>query len=227
MPIVLESYAFKPGTTSAKERYEEVGGRNERRITIEGLISKSTTTAIETELDTILKLASSEDATAVLSIRPGRRLLVRRNKFVRDMSHERLAGAFELELVAPNPNEESEMETEVEWEISASGAALPLTSAGTANSELVIAVQAIGDLVNPAFSDGIRTLEFEGVVPAGSWLVINGHAQMVSRDAELVTPYTRGLFPLLTPPSALLTYTDHASSSHNAVATITYRDRWW
>lgn len=227
MPISLGSHAFPDGTVAAKERYEEVGGRHERRVVLEGIVTGNTIAAIETELDAIVQLASTTKAETALSLRPGRRLLVRRIRFVREVLAERLAGSFELELTAPNPLEEAETEQEVEWPISASGAAIPLATQGNAPVPLVIGIEAVGAIVNPSFSDGIRQLTYSGEVPDGAVLLIDGEERKVTLDEADVTPYTSGLFPVLTPPGGTLTYTDHASSSHAADALVFYRDRWW
>src|SRR5690606_1988193 len=112
MPITLGNVTFDEANTTVREKLEEVGGRNERRITISGLVlGDSTPASIEARLDAILDAASLEDYTGELSLRPGRRLLVRRDAFKRELRPEELVGAFTLELSAREPFEEASVET--------------------------------------------------------------------------------------------------------------------
>ena len=61
MPITLGSVTFDELNTTVREKQEEVGGRNERRITLSGLIlGESSVTAIEAHLDAMLDAASLE-----------------------------------------------------------------------------------------------------------------------------------------------------------------------
>ena len=82
MAITLGPVTFDDAHTTAKEKLEEVGGRNERRVTVSGaIVGQNTVAAIEAQLDAILDAASVEDFSAELSLRSGRRLFVRRNEF--------------------------------------------------------------------------------------------------------------------------------------------------
>lgn len=228
MPITLGSVTFDEADTTVREKLEEVGGRNERRITISGLVlGDSTPAAIETRLDAILDEASLEDYTGVLSLRAGRRLLVRRDAFKRELRLEELVGAFTLELSAREPFEESSAETTVNWTIAASGATLSMMPSGTMDARPIITLTATGTLVNPTLNDGTRTMAFSGTVPDGQALVFDAPAGKVRLAGADVTPYTTGEFPRLTPEGTTLTYTDSAGSSHTASATVRYRSRWW
>ncbi|MEK7794075.1 MAG: hypothetical protein AAB353_06080 [Candidatus Hydrogenedentota bacterium] len=227
MAVTLEGVTFGELTT-IKEKYEEVGGRDERLVIVSGAIAgKSSVTQIEAALDAILDAASEADYSAELSLRPGRRLYVRRRKFQREISLGPLVGSFVLELEASDPFEVSSAETVVNWTIAASGATKAATSAGNVEARPVIAVTAVGSLVNPMISDGVNSILYEGVVENAKTLVIDSENTAVTLDGEDVTPYTQGEFPVIAPEGTTLTYTDGASSSHTANATITFRDRWW
>ncbi len=228
MSITLGSVTFDEANTTVREKLEEVGGRNERRVTISGIVlGDSAPAAIETRLDAILDAASLEDYTGVLSLRANRRLLVRREAFKRELRPEELVGAFTLELSAREPFEESIAETTVSWAIAASGATLSVTPSGTMDARPIISLTATGTLVNPAVGDGARTMGFSGTVPNGQVLVFDAPAGRVTLAGADVTPYTTGQFPRLLPEGTTLTYTDAAASSHTASATVRFRSRWW
>lgn len=228
MPVILGEIAFDPAHTAVKETHSEVGGRRERAIEISGfIVGETNVSAIEARLDAILDQASKNDYTAELSIRSGRWLWVRRNEFTRHVSAETLTGAFTLKLGAKDPFEESIALHAVAWQIAASGSTLNVVAGGNANTRPAIRLTAVGDLIRPAFSDGERTIAFDGVVPDGSELAIDGVAGTADLDGENVTPYLIGTFPELTPGETTLTYADDAGSSHTALVSVEYRDRWW
>lgn len=227
MSITLGPITFDETNTSARERHDEVGGRDARTITIEGLVSGSTVAEIEANLDAILDAASAEDYTAALSLRDDRRIWVRRNKYTREIDRESLAGAFTLELEARDPFEESVDETTINWNVTASGQTQPITPGGNVFAKPRIALVASGDVINPTFSDGTRTIAYMGTVADGETLVFDAVKGTVTREGADVAPYTTGLFPNLEPEGTAITYTDDVASSHTATVTIAYRDRWW
>lgn len=228
MPITLGSVTFDEANTTVREKLEEVGGRNERRITLSGLVlGESTVADIEARLDAILDAASLEDYTGVLSLRAGRRLQVRRDAFKRELRPEELVGAFTLELSARDSFEESIATTTVNWTIAASGATLNVTPLGTTDAQPIIALTAVGTLIDPTLSDGLRAMAYSGTVANGESLVFDASARKVSLAGADVTPYTTGEFPRLAPEGTTLTFTDAVGSSHAASATVQFRNRWW
>lgn len=228
MPVTLGSANFDPSATTVRERHEEVGGRRERVIEIAGVIAGlSSEGAIHDALDAILNEASSEEYSVALSLRAGRRMFVRRAEFVRNVSAEALTGAFELTLSARDPFEESTALHSVAWPITASGAELELDTNGSAIARLVIALTAVGTIVNPSFTDGARAIAYNGTLSAGAVLRFDGGAGTATLNGADVLPYVSGVFPQLEPEGATLMYTDDAASSHAANVTVEYRDRWW
>jgi hypothetical protein len=221
MPVTLGPITFDDAHTDVREHLEEVGGRDERRITISGVeLKHSTVASIEAALDAILDAASAEDYSAPLSIRTGRRLWVRRKKFTRDLARENLTGSYTLELEARDPYEQSVTQTVVDWTITASGQTKAAAAAG-------ISLIASGNVVNPQFSDGTRVISYAGIVANGEELVFDAESGLVMLNGDDATPYTAGLFPQISPEGTTLLYTDDPASSHAATVTITYRDRWW
>lgn len=228
MPITLGNITFDAANTAAKETHEEVGGRRERTIEISGLLTgHSSVVAIHDALDNILAAASTEDYSAVLSLRSGRRLHVRRAEFVRNVDADALTGSFTLELAAKDPFEESAALHTVSWPIAATGATLALSTAGTASARTIIRLTAQGTIVNPTFSDGANTMSFAGSLAAADVLVFDEGEGLVTLNGVDVTPYVTGTFPEVAADGAVFTYTDAAASSHLALAEIEYRDRWW
>ncbi|GMV92322.1 MAG: hypothetical protein AMXMBFR82_21000 [Candidatus Hydrogenedentota bacterium] len=228
MAITLGTYTFDPAHTTVRETHQEIGGRRERVVEIVGLVvGESTVSAIDAVLDAILDAASPEDYSAALSIRPGRQLFVRRTAFKRERSSDAMVGSFELALHARDPYEHSLIPTSQNWSIATSGATFPVAAGGNHASEPVITITAEGDLVNPAISDGVWSIVYNGTVLAGSVLVFDGPNARVTLDGADVTPYTTGLFPEIAPEGTTLTYTDDAASTHDAEAVVSYHDRWW
>ena len=228
MAVTLGNVTFDEAHTTVREKLEEVGGRNERRITVSGMIADQNTVAgIEAQLDAILDAASVEDFLAELSLRSGRRFLVRRNAFVREIQGESLVGSFTLELAAQNPFEESTGTTTENWSISASGQTLVVSSAGNVYARPKITFIPTGTVINPTFSDGTRIFAFSGTVQNGEKFIVDPEANVVTLQGIDVTPYTTGDFPRIAPEGTTLTYTDDPSSSHTALAILTFRDRWW
>jgi hypothetical protein len=58
-------------------------------------------------------------------------------------------------------------------------------------------------------------------------LVFDAALREVTLDGVDVTPYTSGEFPMVEPGEQVLIYSDDPASGHMAVATVTFRDRWW
>jgi len=226
--ITLEGITFDERHTTVKDRYEELGGRQVRCVTVSGLIvGASDVAAIEAALDAILDAASVDDFSAALSVRAGRQLWVQRNAFTREIAAEKLVGSFELELDTRAPYEESISGTTVVWNIAASGDQIVIASGGNAPTDAVVTLTAVGDIINPTFSDGQRTITYSGIVSDGQVLKFDGANRQVLLDNADVTPYTDGLFPQLIPEGSTLTYSDDATSSHSANVTVAYNSRWW
>ncbi len=228
MAITLNGLVLDEMLTSVREQHEEAGGRDARLVELAGLLHRETSVAaLEARLDAVLDAASAVDYSAALSIRPGRRLMVRRAAFRREIQRDSLVGAFTLKLEARDPFEEAESITEAEWPIAASPAVLVVASGGSAFALPRLRLTAAGILIRPAVSDGAHCLEYDGIVNEGSILEFDTARARATLDGEDVTPYTRGAFPRLEPGETTLTYTDEPASAHQAAATVAFRDRWW
>lgn len=132
-----------------------------------------------------------------------------------------------LSLDAPDPFEESATVRSYPWPVTSSGASKAVPGGGNVFALPTISLVAAGNVTNPSFSDGTRTLTSWGTVGNGKTLVFDGPAGVVRLDGQDVTPYTTGLFPRIAPGGTTLTFADDASSSHTAAVVVTVRDRWW
>ena len=226
--IILGTIQFDPMTTAVRETHEEVGGRRERVIELSGIVADhSTEAAIQAAFDAILAAASTEEYTALLSLRQGRKLMVRRTEFTRNVAESALAGAFVLKLAAKDPFEISTALHTIAWPIAASGETFNPSSNGTAHALAVIELTAVGTVINPRFATTEDEIGYAGALADGDILRFDGVAREVTLNGVDVTPYTAGTFPQISPSGSVLTYTDDPSSSHTANVSIQFRDRWW
>ena len=207
-----------------REQMEEVGGRDARCIELVGIIQRSTIPEVEAALDALCAAASDSDYRTPLMLRPGRRLWVRRLRFTREVNHRARTGTFILGLEAQNPFEESVQEYWATWILDERGLSCRVESAGNAPAPLALLVNPVRDLGEPVFSDGVRSLRFNGVAAAGESLLIDGITGKITLNGADVTAWTSGDFPLVVPGVTLLTC---AVSQPEAFATISWRDRWW
>ena len=207
MAITLGEVTFDPRATHGREQLEEVGGRDERRIVLSGVVSGlSTREEIEARLDAIVEAASADDWSAALQLRPGRRLWVRRDAYTREIDAGGRTGSFELKLGARDPFEESVDETTVAWAIDGDGATCALDTDGNAPARPVVTLVAAIDLACPALEDGERRIFYDGIVHAGSVLVLDSAEGRALLDDEDVTQYAFGAFPLVSPGGTTLVY---------------------
>lgn len=228
MAITLNGLVLDDMLSAVHEQHEEVGGRDVRTIDVSGLIlGEPSLEAIETRLDAVLDAASAVDYAAALSVRPGRRLMVRRAAFRREIERNTLVGSFKLRLEARDPFEEAEQAIEVPWTISETPSALMLTSSGSVFALPAITLTAQATLVTPMISDGERSIQYDGVVSAGAVIAFDAVQAKVYLEGEDVTPYALGEFPRIGPGETTLTYTGPPESTHQAAGTVTFRERWW
>jgi hypothetical protein len=223
MSILLGPVALDETAVAVREQYEEVGGRETRTVLLEGVVSGD----VDARLDALLAAASEAEYACTLSLRPGRRLWVRRLGFTREVLRERATGAFTLKLESRDPCEESDQERLDTWPIAASGATRLLCPGGNAPALPALLLVAAGTLVRPQVGDGARAIGYDGAVGPGDVLVFDSVHDRAFLNGEDVTPCTRGEFPRLHPQGTTLTYLDAPDSAHNATATISYRERWW
>jgi hypothetical protein len=225
--ITLGTITLRRDTVSVSEKLEEVGGRDARVVTLAGLVAREPGLSVEAAIDVILDAASRADYTTLLSVRPGRRLWVRRAAFTRETAADGYSGAYTLDLEARDPFEEAVEETVALWDILPGGPGLALAPAGNAAAPLRIELMVLDDLVSPAVGDGTRAITLNERVAAGSALVFDGAAGRVTVDGEDLTGYTDGLFPVFAPGGATLSFSESPGGTGRASARVAFRARWW
>lgn len=228
MTIQLGSIPLDRSFVGVREQLEEVGGRGVRTVTLSGLIAQAPDRAtLDLWLDAVIAEASRPDFGCALSVRPGRRLWVRRQQATREVRVDPLAGSFVLRLAAQDPLEESTDESVASLVFATLPANLGIAVGGSAPAQLRITVAAASPIEAPAVSDGTRTLAYEGIVPAGEALVFEGATGRATLAGENVTPYTQGLFPAPMPGPRVITLTAENLGTVSGVVTVACRDRWW
>lgn len=226
MPVTLGPISFDEARVVVREKHDEVAGRTVRLVTLTVLLDHAPTlAALEGRLDAIASAAPC-DGYAILSLRPRRRLHVRRLAVSRAIARARLMGSLELKLESRDPTEEADTPRIEVWRTALSGFSRSCLTEGNAPAFPRITLVAGAPVVEPSLSDGIRTITYRGVLTPAQTLVIDGETGRVSLDGEDVTPYTTGDPPRILPPEATLTFGDADDSSHDATITLEYRDRW-
>ena len=225
MSIALNGVTLDAGRTAVREWHETVGGRDRRRIELQGTVEAASRAKMTETLDAILAAASAADYSAALSLRPGRIIRVRRIAFTREPAPDSPRAAFTLRLESEGPFEYAESVTEHAWPIAGSGAVLTIDPDGNAPAPVVVALEAESELVKPALGDGERVMQYQGAVGMGGVIVFDGVEGEVTLNGEDVTPYSAGDFPRLESGGTTLTFT--AESGGTAQGQAAYRDRWW
>jgi hypothetical protein len=224
--ITLGTVTFDPVFTAVTEKHQEIGGRDARVIRLTGLLDDlAAPEDLEDTLDAILEAASDATGLVDLRLRTGRYLKVRRVNFTREVHRPGAAARYVLDLEAPDPYEYAATENTTPWAVSQAGAILEVTGGGNAPAPVRFELAPDAELFHPTFSDGTRTITYDGQVDLGDTLVFDGIAGKVTLNGEDVTPYTEGELPRMDPGDTTFTY--GAQWAHTASVTVTWRDRWW
>jgi len=223
----LGTLAFEGVRVRVRDLLEEVGGRVRRKVELSGLLGPDLTAdGVAAWLDAAAGAASPRDYATALSLHPGRRLWVRRERYQREEAATGGGAAFTLGFECRDVAEESETETRVEVGLAGPGAEVVLATVGTAPALPVFGLTALTELVAPSLCDGERRLTYGGVVAAGQTLTLDVGRSAARLDGEDVTPWCAGHFPWLTAPSCVVTFDAEAAGAPAAGLVVTWRDRW-
>ncbi len=200
-----------------------------RTIRITGSVGDAGTLGeLESRLDDIVRAAFGGDTGDVqLSLRPGRCLSARLQRFDREVHRTGREAVFTAWFTPSQAFEEAESESQESWTIRAWGAALPVENDGTTSAPLQVQFTAEGPITTPAFDDGVRRLSYSGVMAAGQVLVVDGAARRATLNGADVTALMAGDYPQLEPGAATLHFYDDFDSSHQGAATVRWHARWW
>jgi len=227
MGITLGGYAFGDTVTAVRESLKERGGRDARVVLIKGLLEGfPSVAALEAELDALVAAASDAEEVA-LTLRPGRRLWVKRTGFVREVYRAALTAAFELSLEASDAVEEAEEESVVAGVYTDTQPSLSVPTLGNTPARPRITLVPSAAVTRPSVGVGDSVLTYEGIVAAGQSLVVDAAAGAVWLDGVDVTPYTIGIPPLLAPGNNAIAYQDETTPTPDIAVTLHFRNRWW
>jgi len=161
------------------------------------------------------------------SIRTGRMLRGRRRKWVLTRDEDRCTAVARLEVLGEDRYEYGETENLVSFSITSSPQNLDLTVGGNWNALPILKLTASGNLADPVFSDGVRTLSCNLSLAAAETLEIDSESRTVTKNGdEDVFPSVTGDFPEPVPGSTSLVYSDSTSGTPSASLEIRWRDRW-
>lgn len=226
MAITLGSYTFDEARTEAVQWIEEVGGREQRRVTLSGIVEgDSLADSVAARMLDVAAACSPDSYETPLYLRPERRLMVRRIAYKQTITGNPPLGSFEITLEAADRFEESVYVSQVTAYGAIDGVTRDLENQGAAPAPLTIQITPRDPILNPRVSDGVRTIAYEGTLPAGSVLVLDGESAAAHRDGEEAMPFVTGLFPLVAP--AMTTVTFYADDASAADVQYTFRQRWW
>ena len=225
----LGGITFDMETTHLKERWEEAGGATGRVIELSGLMREDDhgSGSLEEQLDAILGAAPEDAYTAILSLREGRRLRVRREGFTWEYAPERSAVAYKLTLRAVPGWEEAEEEAHAVWCVTTHEGESSLDVDGNTWTAPVVMITASGTLRGLSLSDGTRAIAYGGMLAAGETLIWDGPAGTVMVEERDVSAQTRGLFPRCKPGGSMLTHRHEEAPEGTLVfVTASWRARW-
>ncbi len=224
----LGDYTFRSDSTRVLSDLRYVEDRLRRQVEIVGLLSEFAThddfAAELSELDTAVEAFCNGSAT--LTLTEGRQLsgsVLRYRKTVDELER---SVTFRLIVLSEDRFERSIELHEENLAIDASGDAIVLANAGTADSLPELTLSAIGALINPSVSDGLRTLIYQGTLSPGDALALDSDAHTATLNGGNALAAVSGDWPRLAPGETTLTYTDQAGSSHSATLLVQYRDYW-
>jgi hypothetical protein len=223
------SFTFPARNTAVDVQTRFVEGRTRKVIRVDTILLGSGT--LNEFLSQVASLEGEIDkfdrGEAALSITAGRYSTGRRMSLQRTLDEVSRFAAFEIRFLTNDRFERSTTLHETSRTLTASGDTLEIIQEGNAESRPLVIIFATGNLVKPAISDGQRTLTLDETLPPWSELTIDCENRTAVIDGtENVLNKTAGVFPLLSPGTTTLTYTDDPSSSHSGSLTVKYRDTW-
>ncbi len=224
MKPLLGEYAFAPWRLAVREQQRVVQGQLRRTIEIKGASDAFGSEAeAERALDQTVGAALAPEPLA-LRLRPGRSLCVRFAAFARERQNN--AGAFTLELAALSAWEEADEPRSRSFVVDELGVVGVLDVEGALAAPLIVDFTASGTVMAPRFGDGQEWISYDGLVPAGSTLRLDGCVERAYLDGEDVTEQVDGACLLARPGGAPLFFNADPEGSHSGLLTFTWRERW-
>jgi hypothetical protein len=223
--MVIGDVTLPETMVTVREEYEEVGGRDARRLRVSGLLPATTLSQLQQQMEQLVQRSFETQLAVVL--RPGRVLWARRARLFHEPCIAAGLSGFTLVLEVPDIFEYSEAEHAETWTVSAAPVSRSFATVGNASALPVCFAQSAAEWTEPSWSDGTRTLTYTGTVPAGTVLRLDASARRVTLDGDDVTPYVTGEFPEIMTPSGVLTFTCAEALTEPVLMEVRYRHRWY
>jgi hypothetical protein len=207
-----------------KQRYDN--GRWRRSILIHGTADTFESASLLTAALDTLAAATLAPEPVLLRLRPGRAVAVRLRGFEKTCHDDAIAGAFTLELEGLTPWEESDVPATHEVQVTASGVVCDIACSGSLPVPLSLTFTATGMVLLPAFSDGVNTLAYAGVLQIGDILEVDSVSRKVFLNGDDVSSQATGDFLLLRPQTTQIGFQADPEGEHTGTLTLTWRERW-
>lgn len=222
----LGSHALDQWQASVAEKQRYENGRWKRTIVIRGTADTFESSAqLTAALDT-LAAATLAPEPVLLHLRPGRAVAVRLRRFEKTCHETAIAGAFTLELEGLTPWETSDSLQTYETTITENGVACEVASNGSLASPLSFTFTAIGMVLLPAFSDGVHTLLYSGILQNGSILEVDSILRKVYVDTEDVSAQVSGDFLEIRPEGTSVSFEADPEGARTGALALSWRERW-
>lgn len=226
MTPILGDYVLEQWRAAVVEKQRYDNGRWRRSIIIRGTTDTFESTSLLTAALDMLAAAALSPEPVLLRLRLGRSVAVRLRGFERTCHEEAIAGAFTLELEGLTPWEESDALSTHAVQLTENGVVCDIACTGSLASPLSLAFTATGMVLLPAFSDGVHTIAYAGILQNGDVLAVDSVAQKVFLNGEDVSSQASGDFLLIHPQTAQITFQADPEGAHTGLLVLTWRERW-
>ena len=222
----LGDYVLDQWRTAVVEKQRYDSGRWKRSIVIRGTAyTFESTTLLTAALDTLAAVALAPEPV-LLRLRPGRAVAVRLRGFEKACHDDAIAGTFTLELEGLSPWEESDAPATHTVSVTTDGVVCDIACSGSLPSPLSLTFTATGMVLLPAFSDGINTLAYAGVLQNGDILEVDSVSRKVFLNEDDVSSQATGDFLILSPQTTQIGFQADPEGAHAGTLTLTWRERW-
>lgn len=222
----LGNYTLDSWHVSVTEKQRHDKGRWNRSINLRGTADTFESTALLTAALDMLSAAALSPEPVLLRLRPGRSVAVRLRGFERTCHEEAIAGAFTLELEGLTPWEESDGLTTHAIQATESGIVCDITCSGSLASPLSVKFTAAGMVLLPAFSDGVHTIAYAGILQNGDVLEVDSVIRKVFLNGADASSQASGDFLLIHPQTTQITFHADPEGAHAGTLVLTWRERW-
>lgn len=227
--IQIGAYTFPADQAQATVGREEALSRVRKSIRIDAILGPfDSIPAAQSEIDDLEgQLALLDQGLADVRIHADRFYLAHRKEYERSLEERTLTASVHMVLLTDDAFERGgQIETHL-LNIADGVTEIIITQDGNIDALPVLTVHALDVIVNPALSDGQRTWTYTGTLSPGDVLVADSDRRTAIRNGTAnVLNQVAGDFIRLSPGVTRITWSEAASSSHQATLIIQYRSLW-